>query len=34
MLPGGKKVGTAQQIEIRLRMIGRHILDNFFDSNH
>jgi hypothetical protein len=34
MFPGGKKVGAAQQIQIRLRVVTRYVLDNFFNANH
>jgi hypothetical protein len=34
MLASGKQVGPPQQIEIRLRVITRYVLDNFFNANH
>jgi hypothetical protein len=31
---GRKKVGAAQQIKIRLRVVTRNVFDNFFNPNH
>ena len=34
VLPGGKKVGAPEQIEVRLRMVPVNLFDNVFDANH
>src|SRR6266511_3968406 len=34
VLSGREQISAPQQIEVRLRVITRHILDNFFDADH